>query len=183
MRYAGFWPRLGAILVDSIVLVPIIAVSFWTWTSASRTTALLIEVPLALTFAFYNIYFVGRWGQTLGKMAVKIRVVRLNGDRAGFARAFYRHAIDLTFSVVTSALTIYALMSVTDADYGVFTLDQRLDLVESKTGRSVDVLDRLSLAWVASELIVLLLNEKRRAIHDYIAGTVVVHTRELAVAV
>ena len=183
MRYAGFWPRFGAMLIDSIVLVPIIAMSFWTWTSASRITALLIEVPLALAFAFYNIYFVGRWGQTLGKMAVKIRVVRLSGDSAGFARAFYRHAIDLAFSVVTSALTIYALMSVTDAEYGAFKLDQRVDLVESKTGRLVNVLNWLSLAWVASELIVLLLNEKRRAIHDYIAGTVVVHTKEVAVAV
>ena len=28
--------------------------------------------------------------------------------------------------------------------------------------------------WICSELVVLLLNEKKRAIHDYLAGTVVV---------
>lgn len=134
MRYAGFWPRLGAILIDSIVLAPVIAVSFWTLT-ASRTTALLIEVPLALAFSFYSIYFIGRWGQTVGKMALKIRVVRLDGGNVGFTRAFYRHAIDLVFSVITSALTIYALMSVTDNEYGAFSLDERIGLLRAGPAR------------------------------------------------
>lgn len=31
-------------------------------------------------------------------------------------------------------------------------------------------------AWLFSELIVLLFNEKKRAIHDFIAGTVVIKT-------
>lgn len=143
----------------------------------------MVEAPIAFAFAFYNIYFVGRWGQTIGKMALKIRVVRLDGGNAGFARALYRHAVDLALSVVTSALTIYALLSVTESEYGAFTLDQRLELVETRTGTLVDVLNWLSLAWVGSELIVLLLNEKRRALHDYIAGTLVVHMREAPVAV
>jgi len=181
MRYAGFWPRFAAILIDTIVLAPLIAVSFWTL-SASRTTALLIEVPLAFAFAFYNIYFVGRWGQTIGKMALKIRVVRLDGADAGFTRAFYRHAVDLAFSIATSVLTIYALMSVTDHEYSMLVFDERLDLVENKTGAWIRVLNWLSLAWVGSELVVLLLNDKRRALHDYMAGTVVVHTSEASVA-
>jgi uncharacterized RDD family membrane protein YckC len=183
MRYAGFLPRLGAILIDSLLFVPIIAVSLWTWTDASRTTAILVEVPLASAFAFYNIYFIGRWGQTVGKMALKIRVVQVDGGSAGFVRAFCRHSIDLIFSVVTSALTIYALMSLTDGEYGMFTLAQRVRLVEMKTGARIDVLNWLSIVWVASELIVLLLNEKRRALHDYIAGTVVIHASEVPVAV
>ena len=182
MRYAGFWPRLAAILIDTVVLAPLTAVSFWTL-STSRATALLLEVPLAFAFAFYNIYFVGRWGQTVGKMAMKIRVVRLDGADAGFKPAFFRHAVDLAFSVATSALTIYALMSVTDHEYSMLVFDDRLDLVERKTGMWISAVNWLSLAWVGSELVVLLLNEKRRALHDFIAGTVVVHTGETAVAV
>jgi uncharacterized RDD family membrane protein YckC len=182
MRYAGFWPRLGAIFVDIIVMAPLMVVSFWTL-SASRTTGLLIEILLASAFAFHNIYFIGRWGQTIGKMALKIRVVRLNGADARFRRAFYRHAVDLAFSVATSALTIYALMSVTDQEYSALIFDDRLELVEKMTGAWIAVLSWLSFAWVGSELVVLLLNEKRRALHDYIAGTVVVHTKEACAAV
>src|SRR5688500_11958137 len=111
MRYAGFWPRFAAALIDFIVLVPLIAVSLWT-ISAPRTTTLLLEVPMAFAAAFYNIYFVGRWGQTIGKMVLKVRVVSLDGSEAGFRRAFYRHAVDLAFSVMISALNIYAFLSV-----------------------------------------------------------------------
>jgi len=169
-------------MIDTIVLVPIIGVSFWSVT-ASRTTALLLELPLAFAFALYNIYFVGRWGQTIGKMALKIRVVRLDGGDAGFRRAFYRHVVDLAFSVAQSALTIYTLLSVTDHEYSMLVFDERLALVENKTGEWTNVVNWLSFAWVGSELVVLLLNEKRRALHDYIAGTVVIHMKEAAVAV
>jgi uncharacterized RDD family membrane protein YckC len=182
MRYAGFWPRFGAALIDFIVLVPLIALSFWT-ISASRTTALLLELPIAFAAAFYNIYFIGRWGQTIGKMVLKIRVVRLDGAEAGVRRAFYRHAVDLALSVMISALNIYAFLSVTDHEFGLLVVDERLNLVDEKTGASTAVIGWLYSAWGISELVVLLLNEKRRALHDYIAGTVVIHASEAAVAV
>jgi len=176
MRYAGFWPRLGAIVVDTLVLVPIIALSFWTF-SESRTIALVSEIPIACLFALYSIYFVGRWGQTIGKMALRIKVVALNGEEAGFTRAFYRHAVDLAFSLATSALTVYVLMSVTSREFELLALEARLELLTTKTGSWTDILNWLLIAWTLSELVVLLFNAKRRAIHDYITGTIVVHTR------
>lgn len=181
MRYAGFWPRLGAIVVDTVVLAPIIVLSFWTF-SESRTIALSLEIPIALLFPLYNIYFVGRWGQTLGKMALGIKVVAVDGASAGYARAFYRHAVDLAFSLAMSASTLYALMTVTNREFELLTFDARLELLTATTGSWSDMLNWLLIAWTLSELVVLLFNEKRRAIHDYIAGTVVVRTREAQVA-
>jgi uncharacterized RDD family membrane protein YckC len=35
----------------------------------------------------------------------------------------------------------------------------------------------VSNAWTLSELVVLMLNRRRRALHDFIAGTVVIRTR------
>jgi len=175
MRYAGFWPRLAAVLIDFLVLLPFIAFSFWAF-SASRAVTLAVEVPLAFLFAFYSIYFVGRWGQTLGKMALGIRVVALDGAKAGYRRALLRHGVDLAFSVVASVVTIRVLLSVSEAQYNALDLDGRLDLLTAKAGAVNEVLDWLQLAWIASELVVLLMNEKRRALHDYIAGTAVVHT-------
>jgi uncharacterized RDD family membrane protein YckC len=182
MRYAGFWPRFGAALIDFTVLVPLIALSFWT-ISASRTTALLLELPMAFAAAFYNIYFVGRWGQTIGKMVLKVRVVGLDGTEAGFRRAFYRHAVDLAFSVIISALNIYAFLSVTDHEFSLLDVDGRLNLIDEKTGASAAAITWLYFVWGMSELVVLLLNEKRRALHDYIAGTVVIYKSETTVAV
>ena len=181
MRYAGFWPRLGAALVDMVVLLPIIGGSFWAATE-SKTTQLVLELPLATAFAVYSIYFIRRWGQTIGKMALKIRVVSLDGAPAGFRRAFYRHVVDLAFSLASSMLTIYGLLSVADDEYAALGFVERMELLNTVTGDLPDIVLWLSFAWTASELVVLLLNEKRRALHDFIAGTVVIHTSEVAAA-
>jgi uncharacterized RDD family membrane protein YckC len=174
VRYAGFWPRLGAMLVDALVLSPFIVLSYWAW-SQSRSVALAMEVPLAFVFAFYNIYFVGRWGMTVGKCVLKLKVVSLDGEPAGFRRAFYRHSVDLALSVIACALTLSALMSVVEHEFNVLAFAERIDLLSQRTGAASDVLNWIYLAWALSELAVLLMNEKRRALHDYIAGTVVVH--------
>lgn len=182
MRYAGFWPRLGAILVDLIVMVPFIGMAFWSL-STSRTAALLFEVPLTLLFAFYNIYFVGRWGQTIGKMALQIKVVSLDGQDPGYRRAFYRHSVDLGFSIVSTVLMIYALISISSAEYDAQAFEGKMQLLNNHTPSWGSVIDGLTIAWVASELVVLLLNEKRRALHDFIAGTAVIHARKDTVEV
>lgn len=180
MRYAGFWPRLGAGLVDLLVMVPFIVVSFWSL-SASRDIALLLEVPMTLLFAFYNIYFVGRWGQTVGKMALGIKVMGLDGTEAGFRRAFYRHCVDLGFSILMTATTVYSLLSVAAAEYDALGFEGKMLMMDEATPSWSRVTDLLYLIWIGSELVVLLLNEKRRALHDFIAGTVVIHTERPAV--
>jgi uncharacterized RDD family membrane protein YckC len=183
MRYAGFWPRLAAALVDGVVLAPLLMLAYWGWTT-SRTTALAIEVPLSAAFAFYNIYFIGRWGQTVGKMALKIKVVALDGADAGFRRAFYRHGVDLAFSVVSAILVITSLTAISSSEYDVASFEEKMELLTAQAPSWQSLVDWLSIAWVVSELVVLLMNEKRRAVHDFIAGTVVVHrTTEAEVAV
>jgi len=180
MRYAGFWPRLGAGLVDLLVWVPFIIVASWSM-SASRDIALLLQVPMTLLFAFYSIYFVGRWGRTIGKMALGIKVVGLDGTEAGFRRAFCRHSVDLGFSVIMTAITIFSLLSIPAAEYNALGFEDKMIRLNEATPWWSGVTDVLYWAWIGSELIVLLLNEKRRALHDFIAGTVVIHTERPAV--
>lgn len=174
LRYAGFWPRLGAMIVDALVMAPFIVLSYWAW-SQSRTVALWMEAPLAFAFAFYNVFFVGRWGMTVGKCVFRIRVVSLDGQRAGYRRAFYRHAVDIALSAAQCALVLIALTSVAEHEFNALAFGHRLDLLSQRTGAASDFLHWIYLAWALSELVVLLTNEKRRALHDYIAGTVVVH--------
>ncbi len=181
-RYAGFLPRFAAGVVDTFVLIPLIALAMWANVN-SYTTALLLEIPFTLAFALYNIYFVGRWGQTLGKMALRIQVTSLDGTAAGFHRALMRHLVDLIFSLIISALNIYTFLSFSAAEYDVLPFAEKMELIDQHTPSLSDTITYLSLAWAASELVVLLFNAKRRAIHDFIAGTVVVHLEEKPVAV
>lgn len=173
MRYAGFGPRFAAAIVDVIVLLPFIALSFWSL-NASRGTAMIGEVLCTLVFALYPIYFVGRWGQTIGKMALRVKVVSLEGSPAGFKRAFYRASVDLAFSILVSVSAIYALLAIDSAAYKALDFEGKVQMVADYTPWTEWIND-LWLAWGMSELVVLLMNKKRRALHDFIAGTVVIH--------
>jgi uncharacterized RDD family membrane protein YckC len=174
MKYAGFWPRLGASIIDLLVLVPCVLLANWSL-STSHSIAVLFFWPLAFLFDFYSIYSVGRWGQTIGKMAFRIKVMSLNGDDAGMLRAFYRNSIDLTLSVLTSCLTFYALLSIPSNEYNILSSDVKIQRMSDLTYSWDKVIMYISLIWAISELIVLLTNKKRRALHDFIAGTVVIH--------
>ena len=78
-------------------------------------------------------------------------------------------------SIVTSAGVVYACLTITDSQYFSMTTLGRVNLVDTlapawlwhffKIARQV---------WTWSELAVMMTNRKRRALHDFIAGTVVI---------
>jgi uncharacterized RDD family membrane protein YckC len=170
--YAGFWRRLGALLVDGLVFLPI-SVSV-TWVSAqSRLAALLLLLPLAALGCAYEVYFHARWGQTLGKMANRVRVVSVDGSRIGFRQALLRSAVDILFSGLSIAAQASALLRIPAAEYGTLGwLEQRRRLTEAMG--PWEWLSWLGVAWTLSEVVTMLFNRRRRALHDFIAGTIVV---------
>ncbi|GMV94788.1 MAG: hypothetical protein AMXMBFR82_45660 [Candidatus Hydrogenedentota bacterium] len=103
MEYAGFWIRVGAAIIDGIILfVPNMIISILIQllvTSMDSDTVnpvvgLLIALLYLLSFAIpmaYETYFIGKMGQTPGKMVCGIKVVRSDGDSLTYLRAFGRH--------------------------------------------------------------------------------------------
>ena len=100
---AGLWRRLVASLVDALVGALIwslasmwLVIAAWRLRSAPlelREVALLGLALATLGVALHIVYhatFVGGCGQTPGKMALGIAVVRRDGARAGYGRALVR---------------------------------------------------------------------------------------------
>jgi len=56
-------------------------------------------VLLMFMFAYY-VWMHGRWGQTLGKMALGMKVVRTDGDPLGYGGAFLRWLGSLFSAVI-----------------------------------------------------------------------------------
>ena len=76
--------------------------------------------------AIYYIYFTGRWGQTLGKMAMEIRVTKVDGTRVSMREGFLRHMVDLVLAIVASLGMLVALHSISLVDFeskGLFASD------------------------------------------------------------
>jgi uncharacterized RDD family membrane protein YckC len=111
--YGGFWIRAGAYFIDQIALflarlpfeIALRAFVFWdAFGTGSRSAAkpfwmpqeVLIAYGLYFFFAIatsmsYYVFFVGRYGATPGKMALKLRVVRSDLSKVSYLRALGRY--------------------------------------------------------------------------------------------
>ena len=98
MEYAGLWRRLGAFIVD-VLLICAISLPLWIWLLLSvRSTPptpmyFLTTAAFVIWFFFSIFYFTGYWawrGQTPGQMLAGIKVVRLDRQSTGIGRSIVR---------------------------------------------------------------------------------------------
>ncbi|MBN1522131.1 MAG: RDD family protein [Candidatus Aureabacteria bacterium] len=102
-HFAGFWIRFLAFFVDSIVLniiyQPIqIVVNFTIGPASGNTpgpyfflaTLGLMAFNMTLNMAYYT-FLHGKYGQTLGKMACRIKVINQDGTSISYLKAFGRY--------------------------------------------------------------------------------------------
>ena len=152
-RYKTFGQRLGAGIVDGIVFLPLELIDEMIPAHVSQSI-LWVIFHNALIFLYY-VYLHGKYGQTIGKRVLNVKVV-LNNDEAspiGFKKAFIRDSIwiGLVFIEILLMLLGYA---------------------DNLGGQSLIV--TFTLGWSIAELVTMLFNKKRRAVHDLLAGSVVI---------
>ena len=171
LKYVGFWKRLAAMLLDMLVTLPLVLL--FQWGSQYRLFQAYYLVPGIIFCFFYNVYLVKRYGGTPGKLLVRIRIAKVNGEPVTYREALLRYAPEMILSFLVSISLICGLLHMTDIEYSSFSLiDRAKRLAQLEPwGEAVKTIYGI---WVWSELLVLLTNKKRRALHDFIAGTVVV---------
>ena len=172
--YAGFWRRLGAAVVDILVLIPFASL-FHYLKSINISMAIVAAVINLFVFSIYSIYFNIRYGGTLGKLAVGIRITKPNGEKIGVREAFLRSSVDLAHALIFAILQFQAISQVASDAYLTAGYIERIRLLVPFYPAYSKYVGFLSDIWYWSEMIVLLLNKRKRALHDFIAGTVVIH--------
>ena len=140
----------------------------------SRNLAIALVLPTIFLYSGYTVYFHGRWGQTLGKMAARIRVVRTDGFPLMWRDSLIRSSIDIAYSFTMGVGALMALSSVTASEYDSLRLAHRSNIL-TYHNPIPEVVRRVYELWILSEVIVLFFNRKKRALHDFIAATVVIH--------
>lgn len=109
-RYAGFWIRFVAVIIDGLItgfasaavqaiLVPTLALG---QPSATRATAFLgIAYLAAITISgAYESLFVYKFGATPGKMIFRLRVVRPDGGPISLPRAIGRYFAKMLSAII-----------------------------------------------------------------------------------
>ena len=113
----GFWRRLFAFKVDLLLLVLLLSIFVVAgfiaadWGAGEGGMSLLRKAEVIVTLIFplavvlgivYFSFFHAAWGQTIGKMIFRIRVVRTSGQPLTFPLALLR-----TFAYLVSALPAF----------------------------------------------------------------------------
>ena len=161
--------------MDFAVFLPLMLLSFWAL-GESSTVAILVYVANTIVYFAYSIIGHARWGQTIGKRLVNIRVRTLDGQPIGWAQAWRRSSVDIALG--TASLLSYAIVlaRIPAGEFDALdwqAISERYDAIRPWWAQAVDY---LYFAWLASEIVSVLFNRRRRALHDFVAGTVV--TRE-----
>ena len=137
MTYAGFWMRFGAQVLDTLIWgVPAYAIFVAVMMYVSQNPArvapwiiLVAYVPLYVCPILYEALMLSlKNGQTIGKLALRIRVVRPDGSPITPAHAWGRAAIRL----VLSCLVIVDFLS-------MFFTDEKTTLHDMVAGTRVVV--------------------------------------------
>lgn len=171
--YAGFWRRLASMLIDIIILIPLMAISHLTQ-SISMLSALITLIIASLLSSVYMIYFHYQFGATIGKMIVGIKITRPDGSKISLKQALLRSSVDIIFVILMIAAQLIALKHVDPDIYLNAGWVDRAKYIIPLFPVWYGLVSALSNLWWWSEFIVLLFNKRKRAIHDFIAGTVVI---------
>lgn len=165
-RYRTFWPRFWAGAIDGLVFLPL-SIGDAYMSSPQRGPAVLISWTIISYEAYwlYSVLLHARYGQTLGKRAMDVKVLDVSESRIPtFSQAVLR---DIGYIVLNWLSLTYMIYLVLSHQY------VRNGEINGLPGR---VLVYAGGGWFLLEVLTMLTNSKRRAFHDLIAKTVVLRT-------
>ena len=168
-RYAGFWTRVGASIVDMLVFIPLIGLSMYILLVLKSLPLILV---ITLIMAVYKPLMEYQYGATLGKMAMGIKVINDDGGMLTPNQAIIRYSPWLISNIINVLFTIemFGLGSFEEVsgfmEYIAFTQEYSSTLT---------MLNSIAGWLVILSVLVLLFNKQKQAFHDKIAKTYCIH--------
>jgi len=162
-KFHTFWPRFFAIILDGLIFLLLgfaVNVIVDNYVAAPFLTAWFFI--RGFSQPIYRILMHGRYGQTVGKMAMGIIIIHASEDSV----INYKKAIIREFPNWIAA-TLYFIMKVNLQFFPSAFPNHAVNVVYLVFGGA-------NLIWFLLEVITMFTNDKRRALHDYLAHTVVV---------
>ena len=164
-KYSTGVKRFWAAIVDGIVLLPFILIDNWIFKEPRHIyVGFAWNAFLIFASALYVTLLHYKFGQTIGKWVVGIQVLDVGETR----KLTLRQAVlrDIFEWILAIAGTLYY-------GYRIFSINTDHTLINEYA----EFGSTPSWIWTLVELVTMLTNRKRRALHDFIAGSVVVTTK------
>lgn len=152
--YVGFWKRVLAMMIDGLIILPITIIQYKNYTNIHNSTS-PIWIYLLYVIIMYScyIFFQVKFGGTPGKLITKIRIVSKNGKYISIKQAILRNLINFIF----------------------VSLNVAVNLIIYKTNtHNSTIIANLGVVIFYIDLLFVVFNKRKRAIHDLIANSYVV---------
>lgn len=173
-EHAKFWDRVGAYLLD-IIIVGSISFAF-NYANIIHFKSFLLYLPIAIIGILYKPYMESHYEATLGKMMLNLKVTDLNYRKIGFEKSVLRSLILIIPSLVYIPVHYFGFENPEIANTDGF--------MEFSTALAAEYPDAQLLSSVLSLVviadIVFLIVEssgERRSLKDLIAKTYVIKTK------
>jgi uncharacterized RDD family membrane protein YckC len=174
--YAGFWIRFGSLLLDILIIMPVVFI-FLYLNGLSKNACFYTVIPFLIFHFWYNIYLVQKNGGTPGKLISGITILKTDGTDLTWREAILRHIVSFSLTIFISIITIIALSQSDTEYYESLNWMKKQQYLMTLLPVYFSVNTWASNIWTYSELFVLLFNKRKRALHDFIAETVIVRTK------
>ena len=108
---ASPWARMGAVVLNwlfgFLASTPLLGATFFVMKNIEQNGSVIFALPLAmlipLVYGIWQIVQYSRYGQTLGKKIVGIRVIREDGSNPGFMGVVLREGV---YNIILLAITL-----------------------------------------------------------------------------
>ncbi len=166
-RPAGFWIRVGANIIDSLIFLPIIILSVWnTYSLKSTVVLILASLPGLIYKPFMESYF----GATLGKMSCKIKVIDDNGKKLSLFNAYIRF-----FPFLLSAGVALAGQLILFSSPEFQSATTMMEIGEAQQGSFLVVISYPVNILILIDCIAVAFTFRKRALHDMMAESFCVY--------
>ena len=171
--FVGFWKRVLAALIDAAIgwaFMPI-TMPLMTWAITHRNI-----VPNVLWSSVWTIvwlWFVVRFGGTPGKLIIGVRIVDVRGKFLSWGRAIRRIIFPSLLININSHLQGWKVCS-TCPDAAPHSSFLEIGRLVHEYGQPFVMVGMILAYLIYADIGAILFNRKKRAIHDFIAGSYVI---------
>ena len=105
VHYVGFWARVLALILDCIIVTAplfLVYLIIFIFSTNEVITILTISIVSIIVYPVYEIIMVGKKGATLGKMVIRAKIVKANGEEIDMSSSALRFV-----GKIVSSLTLY----------------------------------------------------------------------------
>src|SRR5215467_7919823 len=103
VRYSTFWQRFMAILVDSLVLIPVVIIDTFNKITWKNHSVFILSFLITLT---YKPLLESKYGASLGKMALNLKIVNTKYQKAETKNIILRNIFGISGRILTGAVAL-----------------------------------------------------------------------------